>query len=166
MQNTPTDESAQGQNMTINLIKETTSTSDEAQIRQLIDEQQSAICAKDVDRIMAYYTKDVIYFDCKVPFQTKSADAFRRIWEECLPYFPDSFGTQTRDLNIFVSGELAFAHWLLRFTDMPEDHPAMQTWLRFTAGYQRQQGKWLIVHEHCSVPFDPHTSQAVFTLDI
>jgi ketosteroid isomerase-like protein len=139
---------------------------DEAQIRQLIVDQQSAICAKDVDRIMAYYTTDVIYFDCKPPFQTQGADALRRIWEECFPYFPDSFKTETRDLNIFVSGDLAFAHWLFRFTEMALDHPAMHTWLRFTAGYQRQQGKWQIVHEHCSVPFEPHTSQAVLTLDV
>ncbi|WP_445633372.1 Nuclear transport factor 2 family protein [Nostoc sp. DSM 114161] len=152
--------------MATKMTNETSNTRDEAQIRQLIDNQQSAICAKDVDRIMADYTTDVVYFDCKPPFQMKSADAFRRIWEECLPYLPDSFGTQTRDLKIFASGDLAFAHWLLRFTDMPEDHPAMQTWLRFTAGYQRQHGRWSIVHEHCSVPFDPYTSQAVLTLDL
>ncbi|WP_341530237.1 nuclear transport factor 2 family protein [Nostoc sp. UHCC 0302] len=121
--------------MITKMTQETTNTQDEAQIRQLITEQQSAICAKDVDRIMAYYSTDVIFFDCKPPFQTRSANDFRRIWEECLPYFPSSFGIQTRDLNIFVSGDLAFAHWLLRFTDMASDHPAMQTWLRFTAGY-------------------------------
>ncbi len=142
-----------------------TITSNETQIRQLIADQQSAICAKGIDRIMNYYTTDVIFFDCKAPFQTLGADAFRRIWEECLPYFPASFETQIRDLNIFVSDDLALAHWLLRFTGMEEDHPAMQTMLRFTAGYQQQQGRWQIVHEHCSVPFDPHTSQAVLTLN-
>ncbi|MBD2020477.1 nuclear transport factor 2 family protein [Leptolyngbya sp. FACHB-36] len=146
------------------MTTETTHTQDEAQIRQLIGDQQRAICAKDVDQIMAYYATNVIFFDCKPPFQTQGTDAFRRTWEECLPYFPNSFGTEIRDLNIVVSGDLAIAHWLLRFTG-EEDHPAMQTWLRFTAAYQRQQGKWQIVHEHCSVPFDPHTSQAVLTLN-
>jgi len=41
----------------------------------------------------------------------------------------------------------------------------MQTWLRTTACYQRKQGCWQIVHEHCSVPFDPETSRAAFTLE-
>ena len=144
---------------------EATKTHDEAQIRQLIADQQSAICAKDVDRIMAPYATDVIYFDCKPPFQTKGTDAFRRIWEECLPYFPASFGIETRDLSVFVSGDLALAHWLFRFTGMEKDHPAMQTWLRNTVGYQRKQGRWQIVHGHCSVPFNPETSKAVFTLE-
>jgi len=41
--------------------------------------------ALKIDRIMSY-TPDVV-FDVKPPFQTNGADALRRIWEECLPYF-------------------------------------------------------------------------------
>jgi len=148
------------------MTTETTQAHDEAEIRQLIADQISAICAKNVDRIMARYAEDVVYFDCKPPFQTKGAEAFRRIWEECLPCFPASFGIETRDLNIFVSGDLALAHWLFRFTGEDKDHPALQTWMRLTTGCQRKEGKWRIVHEHCSLPFDPHTSQAVFTLEL
>ena len=83
----------------------------------------------------------------------------------CLPDFPASFGTETRDLSITVSGDLALAHRLWRFTGMPEDHPAMQTWMRDTVVYKRNQGKWQIVHEHGSVPFGPETLRAVFTLE-
>ncbi|BBA35129.1 uncharacterized protein sS8_3186 [Methylocaldum marinum] len=64
-----------------------------------------------------------------------------------------------------MSGDLAFAHWLFRFTGEDKDHPAMQTWMRLTTCCQRQQGQWRILHEHCSLPFDPTTSQAVFTLE-
>jgi uncharacterized protein (TIGR02246 family) len=138
---------------------------DEAQIRQLIANQVSAICAKDIDRIMAHYAQDVTIFDVKPPFQIKGADAFRRIWQECLPYFPDSFEIESRDLSVTVSGDLAIAHWLFHFTGMEKDHPAAQMWMRNTVSYQRNQGKWQIVHEHCSVPFDPETSKAVFTLE-
>jgi ketosteroid isomerase-like protein len=147
------------------MTTKTTNTHDEAQIRQLIADQASAICAKDIDRIMAHYATDVMFFDCKPPFQTRGAQAFRRIWEECLPCFPDSFEIERRDLSIIVSGDLALAHWLFRFTGKEKDHPAMQTWMRLTGGYQRKQGRWQIVHEHCSLPFDPETSQAVFTLE-
>lgn len=147
------------------MTTDTAKTHDEAQIRQLIADQASAICAKDIDRIMAHYATDVTFFDCKSPFQTRGAEAFRRIWEECLPYFPDSFGIERRDLSVTVSGDLALAHWLFRFTGEEKDHPALQTWIRLTGGYQRKQGRWQIVHEHCSLPSDPQTSQAVFTLE-
>lgn len=138
---------------------------DEAQLRQLIEDQASAIGAKDMDRLMTYYAPDVVVFDAKTPFQTRGTGAWRRTWEECLPYFPDSFRTELRDLSLNVSGDLALAHWLQRFTGMEEDHPAMQTWIRITAGYRRLHGRWRIVHEHASVPFDPQTAHAAFTLE-
>ena len=146
------------------MTTETTKTQDEAQIRQIIADTASAICAKDLDRIMAHYAQDVIIFDAIPPFQTKGADEFRRAWEAWLPWFPDSFGMEMQDLSLTVSGDLAIAHWVFHFTGMPTDHPAAQRWMRITYGCQRKQGRWQIVHEHCSVPFDPETSQAVFTI--
>ena len=144
---------------------DSTRTRDEAQLRELIADQSEAICAKDVDRIMSLYAAAVVAFDVKPPFRVGGADAWRKIWAECLPYFPDSFGIETRDLRLTVGADVALAHWLGRFTGMEPGHPAMQTWLRFTAGYQKVGGRWRVVHEHVSVPFDPHTGQAVFTLE-
>ena len=69
---------------------------------------------------MSCYARDIVFFDCKPPFQTRGADAFRRIWEACLPFFPASFGIESRDLRIFVGGDSAFAHWLFRFSGMEE----------------------------------------------
>ncbi|MBW4505626.1 MAG: SgcJ/EcaC family oxidoreductase [Scytonematopsis contorta HA4267-MV1] len=147
------------------MITENMRTQDKVEIQQLITEQQSAICTKDLDGIMAFYASEVILFDLKPPFQTKGKDAIYRLWEVCLPCFPDSFEMETRDLNIIVNGDLAFAHWLLHFTGTEKDHPAMQMWMRTTAVYQKNYGKWQIVHEHVSVPFNPETSEAVLTLD-
>lgn len=142
----------------------TSQSQDEAQIHQVITDQQRAICTKDVDQIMSRYATEVIIFDVKPPFQTKGKEAVRQVWEACLPYFPDSFEIETRDLTITVNDALAVAHWLFRFTGT-EDHPAMQTWMRVTAVCQKSQGNWQILHEHLSVPFDPETSQAAFTLN-
>ena len=131
------------------MITATTKTNDETQIRQLIADQASAICAKDLDRIMAHYATDVINFDVKPPFQTIGADAWRHTWEACLPYFPDSSGTETRDLSIKVSGDLALAHWLWHLTGIAKDHPAAQMWFRTTAGYQRttSRGRMAALHQ-------------------
>lgn len=143
-----------------------TTTRDEAQIRQIIADTTNAICAKDLDRIVSHYATDVTFFDVKPPFQSTGVDAVRRIWEECLPCLPDSLAIETRDLKVIVHGDLAIAHWLGRFTGNDLEHPAMQTWMRFTTALQCRQGKWQIVHEHGSVPFNPETSQAVFAIEI
>jgi uncharacterized protein (TIGR02246 family) len=142
-----------------------TRTLDEAQIRQLIDDWTSALSDKDMDRVMAHYAPDVVVFDVKPPFQITGADAWRRAWEACLPYIPTGFQIERRDLRISVSGDLALVHCLFRLTGMEKDHPAMQTWMRSTACYQRKKGKWLIIHEHASLPFNPETSKVVFTLE-
>lgn len=143
----------------------TTITQNEAEIRQLITDQQQAICTKNIDQIMAYYASEVTIFDVKPPFQTQGKQAYRQTWEECMPYFPDSFEIETRDLKIIVNENLAVAHWLFHFTGTEPDHPAMQTWMRITTVCQKLEDKWQILHEHCSVPFDPETSQAAFSLD-
>jgi uncharacterized protein (TIGR02246 family) len=144
---------------------ESTMTSNETQIRQLIADQQRAICAKDVDQIMSYYADESIIFNVTPPFQINGKEAYRQVWAACLPYFPDTFEIETRNINVTVSNDLAVTHWLSHFTGMEPNHPAMQTWIRITAVYQNNQGNWQIVHEHNSVPFDPETSQAVFTLN-
>jgi ketosteroid isomerase-like protein len=134
---------------------------DEAQLRQFIANQISAICAKDLDRLMSHYETEAVIFDVKPPLRTNGADALRRTWEACLPYFPDSFQAETRDLSLTVSGDMGLAHWVMRFTGM--NHPV--PWMRFTTGYRKVRGQWRIVHEHASVPFHPETGQAALTLE-
>jgi ketosteroid isomerase-like protein len=138
---------------------------DDAQLRQLIADQMSAIGAKDLDRLMNPHAADVVVFDAKPPIQTTGADAWRRTWEACLPYVPDAFQSEMRDLRRTVSGDVALAHWLSRFTGVAKGHPAMQTWMRSTTGDRRNRGRWPIVHEHASVPFHPQTGQAAFMRD-
>lgn len=140
-------------------------TQDEAQIRQLITDQTHAICAKDLDQIIACYAPEIVIFDVKPPLQISGIEACRHLWETSLPCMPNATGAETRDMNIQISGDLALAHWVSHFTGIDPDHPTAQMWLRITAGCQRQSEGWQIVHEHVSVPFDPETSQAVFTLE-
>ena len=134
---------------------------DEAEIRRLIADQQTAVYAKDIDGIMAHYAADLTVFNVKPLFRIQDRNDWRRVWETSLSHFPASFGTETRDLTIRVSGDLALAHYLLCFTGLPGD----ASWIRVTVVYRRTEGRWLIVHEHNSVPFDPETLRPVFALE-
>ena len=138
------------------MTNETVQTLDKAQIRQLISSQMNAICMRDKDRLISYYAMESISFGLNPPLPTKSATD----WENSLP-----LGTEIRDLGTFVSGDVALAHWLWRFTGMEKDHPAMQAWISNIAGYQRYQGKWRVVYEYCSLRSDPKTAKAVFNLE-
>ena len=124
-----------------------------------------ALSMKDVKRMMSYYAADVVVYDVKPPFQTKGAVAWRHTWEACIGYFPASFTVVISDLHIHVSGDIALAHYFFRLKGPEKEHDAMQTWMRATTGFKKIQGKWKIIHEHGSVPFNPHTMQALFTLE-
>ncbi|MEH2287949.1 YybH family protein [Nostoc sp.] len=62
------------------MTTKSTIATNEVQIRQLITEQQRAICTKDVEQIMSHYATEVIIFDVKPPFQTQGKDAWSQVW--------------------------------------------------------------------------------------
>jgi ketosteroid isomerase-like protein len=138
---------------------------DKKQVRKIIDDFFTALSKKDIKAMMMPYASDVVIFDVKPPFQTKGAIAWKHIWEACLPYFPEAFSVETRDMVITTGGNVAIAHYMFRLKGPEKDHDAMQTWMRATTGFKYQQGKWRIIHEHGSVPFHPETMQAIFTLE-
>jgi ketosteroid isomerase-like protein len=137
----------------------------EAQVRQRIADRERAIAAKDVDRIQAHYHEDVVLLDVKPPYRTVGIEELRRVWDSALPCLADSFQVETRDLRIVLSGDVAVEHRLFRLGGLPECHSAGQTWIRGSAVWHKDQGRWRIVHDHWSVPFDPQTSRAVLTLE-
>ena len=141
--------------------RQASASEDEAEIRALVGAWSKALEAKDLDGLTAGYASDVLLFDATPPFQTSGIEAYRAVWEACLPFFPAEFKSKHRDLKIAVSGDLAFAHGLHHIEPVGEDHPAGQTWLRVTVCYRKIDGRWRVVHEHVSIPFDPMSGKAV-----
>ena len=138
---------------------------EEAEMRGVIARQTEAIRSKNVDRIMEAYANDAVLFDVKPPYQVQGNEAIRRVWQESLPCFPDDFDMDQRDITVYASGDTALCHWIFRFTGKDKSHPMMQSFMRISAGCRRTAGKWEIVHEHLSVPFDPESGKAAFTLN-
>jgi uncharacterized protein (TIGR02246 family) len=140
-----------------NAMPETTN--DQQQILDLIAQWRAALEAKDVERLLRDYAPDVLSFDAIPPYKLEGIDSVKNAWTSCLPYFPDTFRSEHRDLKVHVSGDVAFVHGLHRFVPEPPDHPCGQSWLRVTVGLQRMDGVWKVVHEHLSIPFNPMTDQ-------
>jgi uncharacterized protein (TIGR02246 family) len=140
---------------------------DVATIRRLIADWSRAVERKDPAAIVANYTSETVLFDAIPPARTVGKDAIAAIWQQCLPYFPERFRFEHRDLAVEVDGDLAFAHGFAHFAPEPADHPSGATWMRVTVCFKRTDGRWHVVHEHVSVPFDPMTGKAemIPTLD-
>lgn len=137
-----------------------TAAQDEADIRRLIAAWSQALEAKNADGLTSAYAPDALLFDAIPPYKTVGADNIRTVWENCLPCFPDEFTSEHRDLVVHVDGDIALVHGLHHFVTTPADHPCGQTWMRVTVCYRRIDGRWKVVHEHVSIPFNPMNGQA------
>jgi ketosteroid isomerase-like protein len=59
---------------------------------------------------------------------------------------------------------VAFSHSLNKVGGTMKNGQKSDRWLRWTACYRKTNGKWLIVHEHVSVPADVRSGKAVLDL--
>ncbi|MCB8820410.1 YybH family protein [Microvirga rosea] len=135
----------------------------EDEIRALIEGWRGAVLDRDPHRIGAYYAPDIEAFDAISRLRFSGLESYRRHWEECFAA-GGAMIFEIRDLAITATKELAFAHFLNRCGQKGADDTEMAAWMRATLGYRKHDGRWLIVHEHISAPFDPETGEAMIHL--
>lgn len=128
------------------------STQDE--IRALFENRSDAMRTKDLDRLLTYYSPDIIYFDIVPPLQYVGTAALRGRFAEWFDSFASEIGQDLRDLTIVENGDLAYASMLIRAAGTMKDGQSVVRWVRTTNGCQRSGERWLITHEHVSVPVD------------
>jgi len=137
---------------------------DEAQIRGLIEDKIKAVRAKDIDLATSNYAPDVLSFDVVNPLRYFGANAIRKRLEVWFSSFQDSIGLEIRDLNITVGDAVAFSHCLNHVSATTTAGGKLDMWWRETACYRKLEGKWLITHQHSSVPFDVESGKASLDL--
>jgi uncharacterized protein (TIGR02246 family) len=133
-------------------IESKADTSAESDIRALIDHWSRAMSEKDVDSLMEHYAEDVVAFDVPPPLQVNGRDAVRAKLDSWLRMFEGPVDVDFKDVNIITGGDLAVLHQLARVSDR-RSGPGSGSWVRVTVVYQKIDGKWLVTHEHASLPF-------------
>jgi ketosteroid isomerase-like protein len=136
----------------------------EAQIRALEDKFTKAINAKDVNGIMALYVpgNELFVFDVIPPRQYVGWDAYKKDWTDFLGSVQGPMKTEQSDLQITSDGgDLAYSHSIQHIAGTSNGKP-FEAFLRFTHVYRKTNGKWMIVHEHVSVPVDFDTGKPDF----
>lgn len=137
---------------------------EEAQIRKLIDDRVKAVRAKDVNGAMSNYMPDVLLFDVVNPLQYVGSDAARKRAAEWFSTFEGPIGYEMRGLNIAAGDEVAFSHSLNRVNATKTDGKKLDMWWRATVCYRKIDGKWVVTHEHNSVPFNVESGKASLDL--
>jgi ketosteroid isomerase-like protein len=136
----------------------------QSELKALFDDQAEVIRTKDVDRLMSLYSPDVLYFDVVPPLRYSGTAALRGRFQQWFDAFKGSLRVETRDFNISASGDVAVAHWLSRVSGTLKNGHEAGFWVRATSCCQRSNDRWLITHEHISLPVDVMSGRAATDL--
>jgi ketosteroid isomerase-like protein len=130
----------------------------ESTIASLLDDRSRAIHDKDIDRLLAFYSDDVVYFDVVPPLQYVGAAALRG-------RFLDWFARwKVEELHVTASADVAVAHMLIRAGGTLVDGGEVGYWVRSTSSFRLRESRWLITHEHVSLPADLKSGTVVTDL--
>jgi ketosteroid isomerase-like protein len=117
-----------------------TAADDESQIRALIQEWAAAVRAKEV-------------FDVMPPLFVKGAEPYRCNWQDWFDALDDGpVDFQFVELQLAVGGDLAYCFSVNRLRARYRDGTRHDAQTRATACFRKIDGRWLVVHEHASVP--------------
>jgi ketosteroid isomerase-like protein len=129
--------------------------SNQAEVRALFDSQSEAIRMKDLDRLMSLYSSDIVYFDVVPPLQYVGSAALRGRFSQWFDAYQGSIGMEIHNLTILASQDIAAAHSLIRASGTLQNGREVGYWVRATNCLRRSNDRWLITHEHVSLPSTP-----------
>ncbi|MFI7462290.1 YybH family protein [Nonomuraea sp. NPDC049646] len=86
--------------------------SEESAISALLEMRADACRVKDVDRLMALYAPDVVYYDVVPPMRFAGLDEARRNFVRWFGEYDGPITLETRELVVAAGVDVAFAHML------------------------------------------------------
>lgn len=128
-------------------------TTDETQIRAIIEDYAEGLRNKDAGRCVSHYTEDVVQFDLAPPLEYRGKDTLRNNLTEWFKSFDGPIGAEVSELKITPATDIAFAHSLNHITGKRRNGEQTDVWVRVTLGFEKIDGEWVVNHEHVSVPF-------------
>ena len=125
---------------------------DHAEIRELIADWSAAVRRKDYDGVLKNHSRNMLIFDVPPPFQSEGIDAYRKTWDLFFGWMAGPPKFELSDMRITAGQEVAFvtAHGKCFGPNGRGGHEELD--FRLTLGLRKSDGRWVIEHEHHSVP--------------
>ncbi len=133
-------------------------------IRDLVRRRVEAVADKDIDAIAATLAEDVESFNVLPPHRITGRDVVLEGTRAWFDGYPAGIGYDVHDLHVSAVGDAGFCAYLYRVTGTLVSGDDVDMWVRATLGCERRDGRWVVTHDHESVPWDPQTGQGVLTV--
>jgi ketosteroid isomerase-like protein len=127
---------------------------DEAVIRTLIEQWVQGVQRQDIGAAVAQHTTDMLMFDVPPPVEVRGLVEYRNTWGPFFQYLKRGGIFELDRLDIAAGDCVAYATALLRCGTQEELRKHPDNRLRLTVGLRRENGRWMIAHEHHSFPLE------------
>ncbi len=126
---------------------------DVTQIRTLIERWAKAVHIGDIEGVLADHAADIVMFDVPPPEDgVRGIDAYRETWPGFFEWQRTGASFEIISLDVTVGQEVAYAYALLRCGTPEELASDPDNRLRLTLGLRKEDGRWVVAHEHHSFP--------------
>ena len=126
---------------------------DVAQIRTLIEKWANAVHIGDLDGVLADHATDIVMFDVPPPEDgVRGIEAYRETWPGFFEWQREGAVFEIVSLDVIAAEDVAYAYALLRCGTPEELASDPDNRLRLTLGLRKQDGRWVVAHEHHSFP--------------
>ncbi|MCE9673318.1 SRPBCC domain-containing protein [Myxococcus stipitatus] len=115
---------------------------------------------RDLDALMSKIADDAVSYEHDAPLQHVGIAAIREVCRRGFELSPGEIHWEVPDLEVLVRGDLAVTWGLNRMYGQGPDGARFESWSRGTRVFQKRDGRWKMIHEHVSFPYDPETGQA------
>lgn len=130
-------------------------TDDERQIRNLIERWAEAVHRGDMDGVLAHHADDIVMFDVPPPYEgVRGIEEYRASWPPFFKWQVRGASFEIVSLDVTAGSDVAYAYALLRCGTQEELAANPDNRLRLTLGLRKENGRWVVAHEHHSFPYD------------
>jgi uncharacterized protein (TIGR02246 family) len=124
-----------------------------SQVRALVERWAKAVHEGDLDTVLADHSDDIVMYDVPPPYDgVLGMDAYRDTWPPFFTWQQQGASFEIVSMDVTAGDDVAFAHALLRCGTPKELQEEPENRLRLTIGLRKEQGRWVVVHEHHSFP--------------
>jgi uncharacterized protein (TIGR02246 family) len=125
---------------------------DEAAVRDVIEDWAVAVRRKDYAGILQNHSPDFVMFDVPPPFKSVGLEAYRKTWDLFFSWSSDAVRFEIQEMDVTAGADVAFAVATMGCAGPGSDGKPEALDFRLTVCLKKIDGRWMIAHEHHSVP--------------
>lgn len=129
-----------------------TTHSHDSELAELLDTWIDSCRTKDIERLMSLYAPDIVYYDVVPPLRFVGPDEVRRNFLRWFAEYEGPISLEVQDRRVVTSDDAAFANMVVMDGGTRKNGIEGTVAVRATVCCRRAGDRWLITHEHISIP--------------